>query len=69
MEDFWNKGRNQLLKALREEEREEVAPLRDRLQSEDDPDVRKSLKNQIKAVKDRFRQKRKAASSSLFSRL
>jgi len=66
MPGFWTKGQRQFLKALREEEREQVAPLRQRLKSETDPEARQDLKQRIKAIRAGFRRKRRDSRSGLF---
>ncbi len=63
---FWSKGSRQYKKALREEEEERIAPLRQELKSETDPEAKKNLQNQIQAIQAEFKEKRKAADSGLF---
>ncbi len=63
---LWAGGSRKYLKALREEEDEKIAPLRKALESETDPRIKRSLKDQIKAIKTEFKEKRKAAASGLF---
>ena len=53
--------------ALREEERGKLEPLRARLKSEKDPEVRAGLKAEIKSIRREFKEKRRAAATSLFS--
>jgi len=63
---FWSGGHGAFVKALREEEKEALAPLLRNLESESDPEARRGLKDQIKQIKAEFKSKRKTAGSSLF---
>lgn len=66
--EFWSGGRDALAKVLREEEEEKLAPLKRALASGDDPERGRMLKEQIKRIKAEFKNKRKVAGSSLFSK-
>ena len=63
---FWSEGHRKHVDALREEEEQKVAPLRQALESEPNAEIKDKLKDQIKAIQAEFEKKRKAADSSLF---
>jgi len=63
---LWSGGYREFLKALRQEERDRIAPLQESLKSETDPKAKRDLKDQIKTIRTEFRRKRKQAHSSLF---
>jgi hypothetical protein len=64
---FWSGGRRQYLRALRDAEEEKIAPLQQALKSDTDPEIKRSLKDQIRRIRAEFQGKRKAADSSLFA--
>lgn len=65
---FLNQGRKQYRNALDAEEARQLAPLRQQLESEADPNARRALQERIEAVEAEFRKKRRAAGRSLFAR-
>ena len=65
---FWSGGHSASMEALREEEQEALAPLLSALESESDPETKRGLNDQIKQIKSKFKSKRKAAGSSLYTK-
>jgi vacuolar-type H+-ATPase subunit E/Vma4 len=65
---FWSGGRGEYLKALRQEAKEKIEPLRQSLRSETDPHRKGQLKELITAIRTEFKNKKKAADSSLFTK-
>ncbi len=63
---FWAGGHESYLKALRRQQREKLQALRDALASETDPQIKRSLEDQIQAVELEFENKRKAADRGLY---
>ena len=63
---FWNHGRREHLETLRREEDEQSGRIMRDIAAATDPEVRKGLQEQLEAVKEEFRRKRKAAGRSLF---
>jgi len=64
---FWSGGANSYIKTLQEEERHAIQPLKDALRGETNPETKRSLKDQIKAIHTEFKNKRKSVDSSLFT--
>lgn len=63
---FRAEGAASYIKALQEEKRQAIQPLKEALLVETDLANKRSLKNQIKAIKTEFKKKKKSATSSLF---
>jgi hypothetical protein len=63
---FWTGGPGAYLKAIAEKEAEALASLAARLKAETNPAVKSEIEEEIKAVKKRFREKRRHADRSLF---
>ncbi len=65
---FWSEGLGRLIKALDEQELEEVRALEDRLVSEPDADRRVALREELERVRAKFQRRRRGVDQSLFSR-
>ena len=63
---FWNGGADAYIKALKDEEEQAIQPIRDALRIETDPEIKRSLRDQIKGIRTEYKKKRKSADSSLF---
>ena len=64
--DFWAGGSESYRKTLQEEEAQAIEPLKESLRVESDSKIKRSLKDQIKAIQAEFKQKRRSAGASLF---
>ena len=68
MPGFWNHGLRTVRAELDRQEQASLAPLKDKLNQTSGPTEKDALKEQIRAIKKEYREKRKDARYSLFAK-